>query len=752
MAEMFSSLTGWLSPFFLNPAIFIPGAALISSPIIIHLLNRLRFRKVRFAAMEFLLQSQKRNKRRILFEQLLLLLMRILAVLLIAALIARFVLSADQLSLLQGPRSHHFVLIDDSLSMRERWEEKTAFGEALKVVQRLAEEGARRPGTQKLSVALLSDPDVPIINGEELNQQFLNKLRDDLSNLKCGHQALNLLEGVEAARRHVLQDRAVFRTLHVVSDYRESDWGREPALAQAIKSFEQHQIGVNLVRAVTQKRPNVSLVGLSGELQTAAVNVPLRLTATIRNSSEQKSDNLRLTVIQDGKPLPVSIPIDAIDPGKIATKSFEVVFATPGRHRVEVSLDPDALPEDNALHLALDLLDANPVLLIHGGEDTAAAETIADALAADPSLTGIAPLIQNPEALRRLRLEQYRCIYMIGVQSLPADAILPLKKYVAEGGGLVWYIGESTNAEFYNAELYEDGGAGIFPVRLGRTGMDLPRATDLNPGPDLVFIEHPLFAIFSGEENPFVAAVHVDRFFPLADDFPRRDAERDDGVKTIATLRNGQPLIFEHRHGEGRVVTCLTSAGGAWNDWPQNPSYVILQLELQKYVSKTFEKLDSELVGTPIAISVSGSLYAEDVEIATPDEQVSRIKMVAKAAEGDDASGDVLYQTTFRETDRPGVYRVTLYDPDNRPQERWLAFNPPRTEGDLTLATDQALLERIGGNVAIQTAENFDWIRQSDAQQEIRYGLIIFLLIVLMIEQFLAYRLSYHTRQAGVAV
>ena len=73
---------------FLQPAMLFALPA-IALPIIIHLINRLRFRKVRFAAMEFLLQSQKRNKRRVLFEQLLLLLMRIMIVLLIAALIAR---------------------------------------------------------------------------------------------------------------------------------------------------------------------------------------------------------------------------------------------------------------------------------------------------------------------------------------------------------------------------------------------------------------------------------------------------------------------------------------------------------------------------------------------------------------------------------------------------------------------------------------------------------------------------------------
>ncbi|MFM8272848.1 MAG: BatA domain-containing protein, partial [Gemmata sp.] len=65
---------------FLNPWTFIAGAALISVPIIIHLINRIRFHRVRWAAMEFLLKAQKRMRRRKILEQLLLLFLRCLMV------------------------------------------------------------------------------------------------------------------------------------------------------------------------------------------------------------------------------------------------------------------------------------------------------------------------------------------------------------------------------------------------------------------------------------------------------------------------------------------------------------------------------------------------------------------------------------------------------------------------------------------------------------------------------------------------
>src|SRR5215510_13312634 len=66
------------------------AAALISIPIIIHLINRMRFKRIKWAAMEFLLKAQKRTRRRLIIEQLLLLALRCLLVALAGWLVARF--------------------------------------------------------------------------------------------------------------------------------------------------------------------------------------------------------------------------------------------------------------------------------------------------------------------------------------------------------------------------------------------------------------------------------------------------------------------------------------------------------------------------------------------------------------------------------------------------------------------------------------------------------------------------------------
>src|SRR5438067_13714196 len=105
--------------FFVNPWFMAVGGILVSLPIIIHLINRMRFKRLRWAAMEFLLKSQKRNRRRLIIEQLILLLLRILMVLLVALLVARWIYGGDK----ARTGTKHVVVIDDTLSMRDRWKD-----------------------------------------------------------------------------------------------------------------------------------------------------------------------------------------------------------------------------------------------------------------------------------------------------------------------------------------------------------------------------------------------------------------------------------------------------------------------------------------------------------------------------------------------------------------------------------------------------------------------------------------------------
>src|SRR6516164_8802293 len=100
---------------FLHPWYMAAGGALVSAPILIHLINRIRFKRIRWAAMEFLLKSQKRNRRRLILEQLLLLAMRCLLVFLVGLLVSRFI--GDITNKLAAAPAAHVIVVDDTMSM-----------------------------------------------------------------------------------------------------------------------------------------------------------------------------------------------------------------------------------------------------------------------------------------------------------------------------------------------------------------------------------------------------------------------------------------------------------------------------------------------------------------------------------------------------------------------------------------------------------------------------------------------------------
>src|SRR5437588_11602374 len=139
---------------FLNPWSMLAGTLLVSVPIIIHLINRIRYRRVRWAAMEFLLKSQKRQQRKLLIEQLILLALRCLLVLLAGLLLARFVGKS-----LAGAEAgtRHIVVLDDTPSMGDFWtaEGKSSDSFALArqyIVEQLAQPAAQASGAPTIEL------------------------------------------------------------------------------------------------------------------------------------------------------------------------------------------------------------------------------------------------------------------------------------------------------------------------------------------------------------------------------------------------------------------------------------------------------------------------------------------------------------------------------------------------------------------------------------------------------------------------
>src|SRR5436190_22312964 len=92
------------------------GTALGAVPIIIHLLNKRRFRPVTWAAMEFLMNAIQKNARRLQLRDIILMLIRAAAVVCLALALSRPAVSAKGF-LGSGMKTGAVILLDNSLSM-----------------------------------------------------------------------------------------------------------------------------------------------------------------------------------------------------------------------------------------------------------------------------------------------------------------------------------------------------------------------------------------------------------------------------------------------------------------------------------------------------------------------------------------------------------------------------------------------------------------------------------------------------------
>src|SRR5438046_3113582 len=95
---------------FVHPSLLwaLPLAGL---PLLIHLINMARRRRVEWAAMEFLLTSQRKHRTWIVLKQFLLLLLRTLAIAAVVLMAAQPLLKNRWGALIGGAKTHHVLLL-----------------------------------------------------------------------------------------------------------------------------------------------------------------------------------------------------------------------------------------------------------------------------------------------------------------------------------------------------------------------------------------------------------------------------------------------------------------------------------------------------------------------------------------------------------------------------------------------------------------------------------------------------------------
>lgn len=501
------------------------GFAFIAVPLLVHLINLLRHRKTKWAAMDFLLASYRKQRKWIVLRQFLLLLSRLALAAVLIALLAGWIGGKQIVGVIGGQTTHHVVVIDDSYSMRQivaggrrtgdntasEAGGSTAYDRALAALSGLTARLAADDGEHQLTVLRASrsrmvagdgNPDGGTGDGGSADmaadmlaqtitgdgRQIERVMGSRASSLRC-----DLTSALDLATQALAATPADTKTLYVISDFSRRDWASTQRIKPLLTKADQSGATIRMIDcagdAATATGRNLAVTDLSPQPDVWVAGVPVVMSLTIRNYSPREIKNVAVaaSVITYGdeiatadptaalsgevQPLP-AIMIDSIPGGEQLTKTFQVFIDQQGTHVVRVSLPEDALAIDNDRVCTLPLADAQRVLIIDGDADATGAYLISSVL--DPGSQirlGAIPETQPVDRLRDLTaqtLANYRAVYLVDIPDISASTAQTLRDYVAGGGGLAWFLGDGVNPLVYNDTLWTDGSDSLLPFRLDR--------------------------------------------------------------------------------------------------------------------------------------------------------------------------------------------------------------------------------------------------------------------------------------------
>jgi hypothetical protein len=746
---------------FLYPIPLAIGLALVATPVLIHLINLRRQRRIRWAAMQFLLESQRRNRRWILLKQILLLATRMAVITILVLMLAHLMLRNEWMNLLGSGTTHHLVLLDDSYSMSDHWENTSALAEGKRAIRAIVDQADQRSGRQLITLLRFSEAErlsagaQPKVFGEPINEAFRTQLEPLLASWDASQTDVSPAEALKAIPRLPLGDDEQALILYVVSDFRARQFGTATDVRKQLADLqEQDRVEqIHLVRCVSEERPNLAITSLTPESGVRAAGVEMWMSVTVANYGDAPARGVTVQLEQDGDALP-ALALDDIGPRDELTRKFRVQFAGTGAHALTASLGADAVDVDNRRHFACDLPAAQPVLIVDGSPDGQDGRQLS--LALEPggnTRTGWQPRIEPRSFLADLPSPDRggvgggapAAICLLDVPRLADDELAALEEFVRGGGGLAIFVGPEIDRAFYNERLYRNGeGLLPAPLKLATQLMDRPDESM----PDVEVVQHPLFQVLAGRRNGLLPLILIDYYYAVADEW----TPSDKSVRVVARLRNNEPLVIEMQFGDGRVVAHLTklSSGetplGRWSNWSLNPAFPVLANELVSYLAAARHDDPLHEVGDDLVVSVDEGKYEPTIRFVLPNDQPGGAVGASRPEVPIDASPSGGQLTArFDDVAAGGIYEAKLQTLQGGLESRDFAVNVPVGEGDLALSSPADLDRQLAGiDFQLHQASEMALDSQQLAGFEMSDALFAAIVAMLIAEQLFAYMASYH--------
>jgi hypothetical protein len=503
-------------------------------PILIHLFNFRKFRKVYFSNVQFLKAAQEQNSSREELKNLLILLSRILAIVFLVFAFARPYFSSGS-GYQPGKGNIINIYIDNSYSMGSVNKEGTLLDEA----RRRAKEVARQfsPNDRfQLTTNDFEGRHQRMVSSEEL-MNLVDEIK--ISPAQRGlQQVLNRQNNINAGDRN--------RFNYIISDFQSAFTGRK-----AIENQAGNRL--SLIRLQANTLPNVAVDSIWSLSPAHKPGEQEKFIVRLRNYSAQAAKDIPLKLMVNNQQKVLARLNIAAGKSVKDTLSFSGLSA--GWQKAVVSIKDFPLTFDDELKFAFRVSSGLSILHISG----------------DPSERHISSLFSGDSYFRLTSMAEsniiyssfpgYQLIILSGLKTPTSGLAQQLKGFVQQGGSLVIFPELDHKTEEFSSFLQGlslPGVASLSKDTLSVTGLDL-KSNLFND----VFEEVP-----SKLDLP-----RLNRH--LVYQKTTRSNRQD-----IMTLPGGQSFFSRYRLGTGQIYLSSSSLKEEDSNLPQHPVFVPLMYKI----------------------------------------------------------------------------------------------------------------------------------------------------------------------------
>lgn len=621
---------------FLHPT-FLWALLALAVPILIHLFQLRRFKRIDFPNVRFLQQVSTRTRQQRKVRHWLVLLARCAALAALVLAFAQPYLTGEVTRLQTGQRAVS-LYIDDSYSM----DGTNADGRLL--------DQARGAAQQAIMTYGASDRFQVITGGMEGRQQLLTGREEALEaasraaaspfSRPLSKVLLRQLEAVAASPAPV--KRAI-----VFSDLQRTTTDVDAWPADST-------VPVTIVPFTPTTPDNLSIDSVWFDSPVRRIGQAEALHVRVRNHGTTDLESVPLALMIDGRQR--ALATTYAPDGGYADTVLRFTNDSPGTHWGEVAITDRPVTFDDRLSIAYTTTDHLRVLLVSGGDESSDGRIAA--VFANDSAYRFAQQDQrafDPSALNRADL-----VILNALPNVTGGIANAVAGFVEEGGSCAWFPAaqqESAAALFTALDLPAPGARDTAAVKLDR--MDLAHP----------FFHDAFTTLPRNVDLPVVRARYALR--PPA------------GSDVLFRSQDGGAWLFAARHGRGTAYACASPLGAAGGDFTAHSAFVTTLLrmaELSRPMGALYHTIGD---GTAIPID-QGALTTEAAPHLIGPGGIDVVPELRRTASG---TALVLHDLALP----AGAYAVVLgTDTVTR-----LALNLDRSESELACFTPEELRERI---------------------------------------------------------